>query len=170
MPITILPVDYVTLFCGWNTPRCSGARKWNLGPSLTTLGTGVSAQKKPVVARIKYPNLNPKMRCCALPTIMKFLPSAPKPEPRAIRSNQTDSLQSSRCYLSRSKSALLTFALVYFGASSRLTSAARCGGTGAARASYWSFRVRPIDVARSTYLARERFALFGGAQARWRIQ
>jgi hypothetical protein len=52
-PITILPVDYVKLFCGWSTPPCSGARKWNLGPSLTTLGTGVSAQEKLVVARIK---------------------------------------------------------------------------------------------------------------------
>jgi hypothetical protein len=52
-PITILPVDYVQLFCGWSTPPCSGVRKWNLGPSLTTLGTGVSAQKKLVVARIK---------------------------------------------------------------------------------------------------------------------
>ena len=52
-PITILPVDYVKLFCGWRTPPCSGARKWNLGPSLTTLGTGVSAQKKLLVARIK---------------------------------------------------------------------------------------------------------------------
>jgi hypothetical protein len=52
-PITLLPVDYVKLFCGWNTPPCSGAKKWNLGPSLTTLGTGVSAQKKLVVARIK---------------------------------------------------------------------------------------------------------------------
>jgi hypothetical protein len=30
------------------------------------------------------PNLNPEMRCCALLTIMKFLPSALKPEPRAI--------------------------------------------------------------------------------------
>jgi len=35
------------------TPPCNGARKWNLGPSLTTLGTGVSVQKKLVVARIK---------------------------------------------------------------------------------------------------------------------
>ena len=52
-PITILPVDYVKLFCGWSTPPCSGARRWNLGPSSTTLGTGVSAQKKLVVARIK---------------------------------------------------------------------------------------------------------------------
>jgi hypothetical protein len=27
-PITILPVDYVKLFCGWSIPPCSGARSF----------------------------------------------------------------------------------------------------------------------------------------------
>jgi hypothetical protein len=67
---------------------------------------------------------------------------------------------------------LWAFSVCYFCASSRLTSAAQCGGIGAASASYWSFRVPPIAVVRPMYLARETSALLGGPQGttRRRIQ
>src|SRR5215813_3725879 len=48
------------------------------------------------------------MRCCALPTIMRFLPSGPKPEPRAHQ-NQTDTAGSSKWSVGLRELAKLAF-------------------------------------------------------------
>ena len=77
-PITILPVDYVQLFCGWSTPPCSGTRSFLNDPRHWRERAEEARSRADQIAEPQSKNAMLRI------AHYEFLPSAPKPESRAI--------------------------------------------------------------------------------------